>query len=98
LHKIVSIRIEPKASDADFQHIIETLERSASDLGYGSDNVTQRLFPDPPSLTTEQLSRSGEQLSRFLVEQPATPRAKEWATKTLEALANLNEAPGCTVS
>ena len=43
------------ASDADFRGIIETLERSVRDLGYGSDKVTMRLLPTPPSLTRDQL-------------------------------------------
>ena len=43
------------ANVADLQPLIKTLERSVRDLGYGSDKVTMRLLPTPPSRTRDQL-------------------------------------------
>ena len=51
----VSLSTPIPASDADFQHVMETLERSVRELGYGSDKLTMRLLPTPPSLTRDQL-------------------------------------------
>ena len=51
----VSLSTPIPANVADLQPLIETLERSVRDLGYGSDKVTMRLLPTPPRLTIDQL-------------------------------------------
>ena len=53
--KLISYTGDPSiATSAEaFQHIIETLERSVRDLGYGSDKLN--LLPAPPILTREQI-------------------------------------------
>ena len=51
----VSLSTSILANVADLQPLIETLERSVRELGYGSDKVTMRLLPTPPSLTRDQL-------------------------------------------
>ena len=51
----VSLSTSILANVADLQPLIKTLERSVRDLGYGSDKLTMRLLPTPPSLTRDQL-------------------------------------------
>ena len=51
----VSLSTPIPANVADLQPLIETLERSVRELGYGSDKLTMRLLPTPPSLTRDQL-------------------------------------------
>ena len=51
----VSLSTSILANVADLQPLIKTLERSVRELGYGSDKLTMRLLPTPPSRTRDQL-------------------------------------------